>query len=122
MSGSSDVIDCPRCGGNDTLHVTSDWRPHDMSCGTCVQCGYQFWTEFGIADKDTLEEEQQSYEFTPVEVTEEMRKRTAQYDHDNYITGRPDYKGAYGILMEYWDSISDEEKPEVDKRLKEVGL
>ena len=28
---------------------------------------------------------------------------------------------AFSILMEYWDSIPDDEKPKVDKRLKEVG-
>ena len=34
----------------------------------------------------------------------------------------PDYKKAYNILAEYFDSISDEEKEEVDRRLKECGL
>jgi len=32
------------------------------------------------------------------------------------------YKKAYDILMEYFDSISDEEKPKVAKQLKELGL
>ena len=32
----------------------------------------------------------------------------------------PDYKTAYNILMEYFGSIADEEKDDVDKRLKEV--
>ena len=32
------------------------------------------------------------------------------------------YKEAYNILMEYWDCLPDEEKPNVDKRLKEIGL
>ena len=35
---------------------------------------------------------------------------------------KPNYKEAYYILAEYFDSIADEEKPSVDKRLKEVGL
>jgi len=35
---------------------------------------------------------------------------------------RPNYKRGYEILMEYFDSISDEEQPKVDKLLKEVGL
>jgi hypothetical protein len=35
---------------------------------------------------------------------------------------KPDYKKGYEILSAYFDSISDEEKPEVDKALKEVGL
>ena len=33
-----------------------------------------------------------------------------------------DYKKAYNILMEYWDSLPDEEKEDIDKRLKECGL
>lgn len=32
------------------------------------------------------------------------------------------YKKAYEILMEFWDSLPDEYKPELDKRLKELGL
>ena len=32
------------------------------------------------------------------------------------------YEKGYLILMEYWDSIPDEEKVSVDKRLKELGL
>ena len=32
------------------------------------------------------------------------------------------YKEAYNILMEYWDCLPDEEKPNVDKRLTEIGL
>tara|TARA_R110002020_G_scaffold81097_1_gene201767 strand:+ start:584 stop:718 length:135 start_codon:yes stop_codon:yes gene_type:complete len=32
------------------------------------------------------------------------------------------YQTALGILMEYWDSLPDEEKPKIDKRLKEMGL
>lgn len=35
---------------------------------------------------------------------------------------KPDYKRGFQILMEYFDSISDEEKPKVDKLLKEAGL
>jgi len=39
-----------------------------------------------------------------------------------YDTQTPDYKKAFEILMEYFDSISDEEKPKIDERLKEIGL
>ncbi len=34
----------------------------------------------------------------------------------------PNYKKGFDILMEYWDSIDDEQKEDVDKRLKELGL
>ena len=37
-------------------------------------------------------------------------------------TKKPDYKKGFFILLEYYDSIWDEEKPKVDKRLKNVGL
>ena len=32
------------------------------------------------------------------------------------------YKKAYNILMEYWDSLPDEEKPKIDRKLKKLGL
>jgi hypothetical protein len=32
------------------------------------------------------------------------------------------YKKGFNILYEYFDSISDEEKPKVDKKLKRLGL
>lgn len=35
---------------------------------------------------------------------------------------RRSYKKAYEILMEYWDSLPDEEKPRIDKELKKAGL
>jgi hypothetical protein len=34
----------------------------------------------------------------------------------------PNYKKAYYLLMEYWDSISDEEKQIINKQLVELGL
>jgi len=37
-------------------------------------------------------------------------------------TELPNYKKGYQILSEYFDSISEEERIEVDKRLTEVGL
>lgn len=32
------------------------------------------------------------------------------------------YKKGFYLLMEYWDSIADEEKPKLDKQLKRLGL
>jgi len=34
----------------------------------------------------------------------------------------PDYKKGFEILMEYWDSMPDEEKEDIDRRLKECGI
>ena len=35
---------------------------------------------------------------------------------------RTNYKKGYYLLLEYFDSISDDEKPKVDAKLKKVGL
>ena len=35
---------------------------------------------------------------------------------------KPNYKKGYEILSEYFDSIAEEEKEDVDRRLKECGL
>jgi len=35
---------------------------------------------------------------------------------------RDQYQKGFNILMEYFDSIHDSEKPKVDKRLKKIGL
>lgn len=32
------------------------------------------------------------------------------------------YKSGFNIMMEYWDSIHDEEQPYIDKRLKRLNL
>ena len=38
------------------------------------------------------------------------------------IQDRERYKKAYNILMEHWDSISDEEKTKTHKKLQKMGL
>ncbi len=35
---------------------------------------------------------------------------------------KPNYEKAYHILMDYWDYLSEEDKLEIDKKLKKVGL
>ena len=35
---------------------------------------------------------------------------------------KPNYKKGYEILSEYFDSISEEERDQVDKRLRDCGL
>ena len=32
------------------------------------------------------------------------------------------YEKAFSILMEYWESLPDEEKPKIDARLKFIGV
>jgi len=38
------------------------------------------------------------------------------------IKQRDAYSKAYDILMQYWDSLPDEDKPEIDKQLTKLGL
>ena len=38
------------------------------------------------------------------------------------LEGLIKYQYAYDILMEYWDSLPDEENQKIDKRLKELDL
>ena len=41
---------------------------------------------------------------------------------DKIPNKKPDYKKGYNILMEYFDSIPDEEKEDVDEQLNKIGL
>jgi len=59
MSGYSDDIVCPRCGG--ILHISGDWKPIDTQCGFCLDCGMQFWTQFNIMDDEDLQEAREEY-------------------------------------------------------------
>ena len=34
----------------------------------------------------------------------------------------PNYKEGFNLVMQYWDSIADEEKPKLSKQLEEIGL
>ena len=36
MSGCSYSEKCPKCGGEMTCY--SDWKPHDMVSGVCMEC------------------------------------------------------------------------------------
>ena len=35
---------------------------------------------------------------------------------------KPNYKKAYHLLMEYWDSLPDEEKEDINNKLRGMGL
>jgi len=38
------------------------------------------------------------------------------------MKAKADYQQAYNILMEYWDSLPDNQKEDIDKRLKRCGV
>lgn len=40
----------------------------------------------------------------------------------NNVFYKADYRNAYSILIEYFDSVADEQKEQLDKDLKECGL
>ncbi len=41
---------------------------------------------------------------------------------DEALKKADNYEKKYHLFMEYWDSMPDEEKANIDKRLKRVGL
>lgn len=51
MSGCSYDSTCPMCGNQ--MGCYSDGKPYDQASGTCLNCGFQFWTQEG---QMTLEE------------------------------------------------------------------
>ena len=36
-------------------------------------------------------------------------------------SNKPDFKKAYNILMDYWECLPDEEKEDIDRRLKKCN-
>jgi len=82
MSGESHVEDCPRCGTTLSMECYSDWKPHSMVGGVCHQCGYAYTTRLFIIGKQDLQEERENINYTPIETTEEMKRRMEKYDKD----------------------------------------
>jgi len=73
--------------------------------------------------------------YTDEEIINEVLEREAEeyfvaehFDRDSsegywsiYIVENP-YRKAYDILMDYWDSLPDGEKEDIDEQLKELDL
>ena len=49
----------------------------------------------------------------------ERKKKMLDEELHKYQTA---YDVLFNILMDYWHFIPDEDKPEIDKKLKELGL
>lgn len=88
---------------------------------------YPLWTDKDYDILDFVGTDQEGIE----EYLESLEDSYTYIYEDDYNGGtftifkieKPiDYKKGFEILMEYFDSIADEEKEEVDKQLKEVGL
>lgn len=54
MSGYSESINCPRCGGEETLEHSIDNSSVD---GFCINCGYWYRTIEGVTSLNELNEE-----------------------------------------------------------------
>ncbi len=67
MSGESFTEDCPRCGGEQTLYGSRDWKPYDQISATCINCGFRISTITEIATLLEVNETREELEFTPIE-------------------------------------------------------
>ena len=76
MSGCSGNQDCPRCGGKDALQTYSDWKPHDVTSGNCVQCGYGYDTNGYVATLAEVNEQRLELELEPLA---ELAKPTQEW-------------------------------------------
>jgi len=79
MSGDSYSQDCPCCQSKDSMSCANDSRPHETVSGVCLVCGYQYYTELGFVDKEILEELRKENEYTPIPITEDMKKNIEGY-------------------------------------------
>lgn len=60
MSGTSYDAICPECE-KETLMCNSDWKPYDVVSGTCVHCGFCYYTKETQLTKKELKEIQAEY-------------------------------------------------------------
>ena len=79
MSGNSYVSDCPCCGSANSMECANDTRPIESASGVCVVCGFQYWTQMGFADKETLNELRADQEYTPMPMSDAMKKEIKEF-------------------------------------------
>jgi len=80
------------------MECQTDTRPHDGVSGTCVQCGYQYWTQYGFADKESLEENRADQEYIPLPMTDDMRKNILDYIESENVTITDAMKKHIGLI------------------------
>jgi Zn ribbon nucleic-acid-binding protein len=84
MSGFSDSQDCPRCSGKNTLMTYSDWKPFDTISGTCVRCGFSYYTKAEILELNELKAERENYDYTEkVKFSKEEKKQIKEFDKNS---------------------------------------
>jgi len=60
-------------------------------------------------------------DFSNEELQEEYNKILREIENRNF-NALPNYKEGYNLLVEYWDSIDDDEKIYLHKQLSKMGL
>ena len=58
----------------------------------------------------------------PDYMTIDKRARQWNVDPETGFKSENPYEAAYHVFMEYWDSLPDEEKPKIHKRLEAIGI
>jgi len=71
MSGCSLTEVCPKCGG--TMYSYSDWKPHNLCTGQCLDCGYHYWTETGRMSIEEINELRAEQELKPLKKRKSWR-------------------------------------------------
>jgi len=75
-----------------------------------------------FSDYGDLVEYLKAQETNPEKVLEDMELNgTPNWEWYKLACDGPDYKAAYNLLMQYWESIGDEQKESLDRELKALG-
>ena len=73
MSGYSETTICPRCGA-ESFEASIDY---DNVNGICLECGYEYHTEFSLMTLEEVNEERIACEMEPLtELKPEVKGRT----------------------------------------------
>ena len=79
MSTHGDVIDCPRCRTKN-LSFNYDTKSFFQD-GTCLKCGYKFWTAERVLSEEELIDFRKDYgEYS--DLTDEEKEKCAKYDQE----------------------------------------
>jgi len=73
MSGCNFDEVCPKCGG--TMYGYSDWKPHNMVFGRCINCGFCYWTEKGRMSLKEVNELRAEMDLRPLRKLAAWRRR-----------------------------------------------
>jgi C4-type Zn-finger protein len=66
MSSFSEAVDCPNCGGKESLETSTENRPVLMVSGFCLECGYSYDTIEEQMTLDEVNEQRVEFELEPL--------------------------------------------------------